>query len=241
MKAVILAGGDDTRLRPLTHGISKLLLPVAGKPLIDYAIDNVLKCKMVDEVLIATSHMGHHESAVRNYLENTRDGIDYRIIPTLGWGSGGDLKLVTTECNLKEPVVVAYGDIVTDLNVNNLVSFHNGDSLGSLALFEVPNKDVSKFGMVVFDGQKVLKFVEKPSVADTPSNIAHTGYFVLDPKALDQIALSKFSLEKEGFPKWAEQGKLKGIRTAPSMWIDIGSVHSYMKANRMAEIILPPE
>ncbi len=241
MKAVILAGGDDARLRPLTHGISKLLLPIAGKPLIDYTLDNILKCNTIDEVLIATSHMGHHDAAVRNYLGHTRDGLDYRIVPTLGWGSGGDLKIVVTECNLTEPVMVAYGDIVTDVNVNTLVSAHDVAMAGTLALFEVPTKDVSKFGMVAFDGGIISKFVEKPNVNNTPSNVAHTGYFILDPRHLEQIPLKKFSLERTGLPQWAEQGRLKGIRTAPSMWIDIGSIQAYIKASRMAEILLPPE
>lgn len=241
MKAVILAGGDDTRLRPLTHGISKLLLPVAGKPVIDYVLDNVLKCKEIDEVLIATSPMGHHEAPVKAYLQNTRDSIDYRFVPTLGWGSGGDLKVAVSEHDLKEPFLVAYGDVVSDVDVSRLIKAHDKNSNATVALFEVPFKEVGRFGAVQLEGEVIRKFVEKPKPAEAPSNVVHACYFVLDPNALEAIPQRKFMIESVGFPQWAEQGKLKGLKCTPSMWVDIGTLHSYMKANRMAEVLMPPE
>jgi len=241
MKAIILAGGDDTRLRPLTHGISKLLLPVAGKPIIDYVLDNILKCKEIDEVLIATSPMGHHEAPVKNYLQNTRDNVEYRFVNTLGWGSGGDLRIAVSEHDLKEPVLVAYGDVVSDVDVNRLVKAHNPNDNATVALFEVPFKDVGRFGSVELESGRIRKFIEKPKPNEAPSNIVHACHFVLNPNALEAIPQRKFMIENIGFPQWAEAGKLAGLKCTPSMWIDVGTLHAYMKANRMAEILMPPE
>src|SRR3989344_4160326 len=92
MKAVILAAGLGERLRPLTHGIPKALLPVAGKPVIDYVLDNILKCKEIDEIIIAVSYMA---DVVTNYISKTRDDVKVRVMTVPGLETGGDLKVVT--------------------------------------------------------------------------------------------------------------------------------------------------
>lgn len=242
MKAIILAAGEGSRLRPLTYAIPKPLLPVAGKPVIDYVLDNLLKCKQIDEVIIAVSHMSQHEAALKNYLCNTRDSVEVRVVPVMGWGSGGDLKTVAAECGIKDTFVVAYGDVVTDIDVTSLVKAHNKCTASiTMALFEVPHKDISKFGSVAMDGEKIIKFVEKPSAESAPSNTAHACYFVMEPEALASIPHGKVMLEEGVFPKLAEERKMNGVKCTPSMWVDVGTLKSYLRANRMAELMLPPE
>lgn len=242
MKAIVLAAGEGSRLRPLTYAIPKPLLPVAGKPVIDYVLDNLLKCKEIDEVIVAVSHMAQHEVALKNYLYNTRDSVEVRVVPVMGWGSGGDLKIVATECGIKDTFVVAYGDVVTDIDVSALVKAHNKASAPvTIALFDVPRKDVSRFGIVALDGDRITKFVEKPKDEEAPSNTANACYFVMEPSILENIPYGKAKLETDIFPKLAETNKLKGMKCAPSMWVDVGTLKSYLKANKMAELMLPPE
>ncbi len=71
MKAILMSAGEGTRLRPLTYGIPKQLLPVAGRPVIDYVIDNILKSKEIDEIIITVSHLAHLENSLRNYISNS--------------------------------------------------------------------------------------------------------------------------------------------------------------------------
>lgn len=242
MKAIILAAGEGSRLRPLTYGIPKPLLPVAGRPVIDYVLDNLLKCKEIDEVIIAVSHMAQHELALKNYLYNTRDSVEVRVAPTVGWGSGGDLKIVATDCGIKDTFVVAYGDVVTDIDVSSLIKSHDKNVAPiTIALFEVPHKNIGKFGSVGMEGEKIVKFVEKPREGQAPSNLANACYFVMEPEVLNHIPHGKVKLEEKVFPTLAELGKLKGIRCTPSMWVDVGTLKSYLRATKMAELLLPPE
>src|SRR3990167_8539032 len=116
MKAVILAAGKGERLKPLTYAIPKPLLPVAGKPVIDYVIDNLVKCKEINTIYVAVSHM---QEAITSYLKHTpRDGIKIEPVTTLGWDTGGDLRAIAVEKEIRGSVMVAYGDNVTDINVN---------------------------------------------------------------------------------------------------------------------------
>src|SRR5208283_5595095 len=103
MKAIILAAGQGTRLRPLTYAIPKPLLPVAGRPVIDYVIDNLAACRDIDEIYVAVSH---NASVIEKYLEHAkRPGLEITVVRTLGWETGGDLQTVIIDRNLKEQVV----------------------------------------------------------------------------------------------------------------------------------------
>jgi len=239
MKAVILAAGLGERLRPLTHGIPKALLPVAGKPVIDYVLDNILKCKEIDEIIIAVSYMA---DVVTNYISKTRDDVKVRVMTVPGLETGGDLKVVAAHLQTNEPILVAYGDNITDIDVSKLVKSHDkSKGLATISLFEVPTKDISKFGIARFDGEYVTEFIEKPKPEEAPSNLASVACFVIEPEALEQVPFKKIKVEHSIFPSLAKQKKLRAVKFSPSMWIDIGTLSSYMKANKLAEVLLPPE
>lgn len=242
MKAVVMAAGAGTRLRPLTYGIPKPLLPIAGRPVIDYAIDNVLTCKKIDEIIVNVSYM---RDQVENYLKHTRDGVTIRVIQTLAWDTGGDLKAINMEYKFNEPFVVAYGDNMTDINVGELVKTHerHGDALATDALFGVPLEEVHKFGVVKYDEvtEKIHEFVEKPTRDKAPSNLVNAGHYVLTPEALGRVPFAKVKIEHSIFPELAREGKLYGYHAHPKVWVDIGSMDSYMKAHKLAETLLPPD
>ncbi len=238
MKAIILAAGQGKRLRPLTYAIPKSLLPVGGKPVIDYVLDNVCACPGIDEIFVAVSHKA---SVIEDYLEHSeRGGPRISVVKTLGWETGGDVKTVLVEKQVEGPALVCYGDNVTRLDVGALCDAHGDGAHATVALFPVPRQDVPRFGIAEMDGGRIARFVEKPAAGSTESNLANAGYFVLDPQALKNHPMGKFRLEEECFPKWAQEGKLMGQIQKLKIWIDIGTIESYKAANRMADDILPP-
>lgn len=240
MKAVILAAGQGTRLRPLTYAIPKPLLPVGGKPVIDYVIDNLIFSGKINHIYVAVSHM---RNVIENYFENTpRKGVVIETVGTLGWETGGDLKMVAVEKELqneKEPVFVAYGDIVTDININEIIDKHkNSDDLATLGLFPVPEEDISRLGIAKLENGKIISFIEKPETSE--SNLASTTYYCLQPEVFDMLSIEKVKIERILFPELVKMGKMGGVKLAPKYWLDIGTINSYRKANKMMEGIIPP-
>lgn len=239
MKAIILAAGKGTRLRPLTYGIPKPLLPVGGKPVIDFVIDNLLTCKEIDTIYVGVSHM---QNMISSYLVHTpRDDVKIETVSTLCWETGGDIKLIAVEKEIDEPVVVAYGDNVTKINVEKLVKFHRKmNKSATVALFRVPWEDVHRFGVAELKGGLVRGFVEKPKKGEARSNLANIGYYVLEPEVIWNIPTGKVKMESVVFPKLAEEGELAGLVYDLKYWLDIGTIEAYRKANRMIEGVLPP-
>ncbi|OIO22696.1 hypothetical protein AUJ13_04245 [Candidatus Micrarchaeota archaeon CG1_02_49_24] len=243
MKAIILAAGEGKRLRPLTYGIPKPLLPVGGRPVIDYVIDNILKCQEIDTIYVAVSHM---KNSLEAYLaHHEHPGVRIETVATLAWETGGDLKSVLAQKAIAdEAVLVCYGDNVTTIDTARLVADHrkNVGANATVTLFEVPGEDAPRFGIAEMKGNRgrIVRFIEKPKAGETESRFANAGYFVLEAAALAGVAMERFKIESECFPKWAGGGKLFGQIQSVKMWIDIGTLESYRAANRLVEEILPP-
>jgi mannose-1-phosphate guanylyltransferase len=239
MIGIILAAGKGTRLRPLTYAIPKPLLPVGGRPVIDYAIENLCACKEITKIYIAVSH---GKETIENYIKNMNFGVEIETVTTLGWETGGDLKTVINERKIGVPVIVAYGDIVSRINIPDMLSFHKKQNkLATVALFEVPDEDVNRFGIAEMNGNSVKRFIEKPPLEQAPSNLANAGYYILEKGAYIQLPFDKKKVEETLFPKLAENGDLAGYICKPDYWLDIGTIESYRKANRLVEGILPPK
>ncbi len=239
MKAIILAAGKGTRLRPLTYGIPKPLLPVGGKPVIDYVIENLLTVKSMERIYVGISHM---KESIDNYLRHTpRDHVEIETVTTKSMETAGDIKAIAEEKKLNEKLIVAYGDNVTNINVQELLDFHEKHGMPvTIALFEVPMEEVDRFGVVKMDGDAIVEFVEKPEKDKAPSNLANAGYYIIEPEVLDIIPNEKKKMEHGIFPELAEKRKIAGYIYKPSHWLDIGTVEAYREANRLVEEILPP-
>lgn len=242
MKAIILAAGKGTRLKPLTYGIPKPLLPVGGKPVIDYVIDNLLTARdELDQIFVAVSYM---REVIENYLRHTpRDHISIEAVTTLGWETGGDLHTIVVEKDIDEPIIVAYGDNVTNINIGEMIRHHRrSGKLATVALFRVPWSEVDRFGIAEVDADSTItSFIEKPSRQQAKSNLANAGYYILEPPVLEAIPHKKVKTEHVVFPTLARKGQLGAYIYNPSYWLDIGTLESYRKANKMLEGILPPE
>ena len=262
MKAIILAAGKGTRLRPLTYGIPKPLLPIKGRPIIDWILSNVKSCEEIEDIFVAipgatsgefTDRMlgVAHGISLDTYLRNVSERI--RTIPTFQMETGGDLTHVLEQAKIDSgSVLVAYGDILTQVNLKEMANYHEKcrKELGIAAtvlLFEVPEKEVSRFGIAKVVKKRgfdlIEEFVEKPKLEEAPSRLANAGYYILEIDDIKQILpRERIKVEQSIFPKLAKEGKLAGFITKLPFWIDIGTKESYELANKLAyeNLIIPP-
>ncbi len=265
MKAIILAAGKGTRLRPLTYGIPKPLLPVKGRPVLDWVVGNVLTCNDVDEVLVAISGtigddlheriLSHtHGICIDSYLKNSSySNVNIRTVPTPQRETAGDIFHILLDNEIKSgKIIVAYGDNLTNVNLQRMSEYHDRcrERLGTSAtvlLFEVPEKDVSRFGIAKVRNESgfslIESFVEKPEPSEAPSRFANAGYYIMNVE--DVIGLfprGKEKVERSVFPALASEGKLAAYITELPFWIDIGTKEAYEEANKLAHkgLVIPP-
>lgn len=219
MKAVILAGGLGTRLRPVTLEIPKALIPIQGKTLTEHVID-ILKKAGVDTVYLSIGYL--HEKISDYFKDGSNFGIKIKyIIESEPLGTGGWMHIIPKE-ELSENFFVVNGDNLFDLDINSFLNFHDSNSaVATISLITV--LDVSSYGIVEISSDKILRFVEKPKKEDAPSNLANSGYYIFNKRAFNYIPNEKkFSLEKDFFPKLANEGVLFGF-PENSLWFDTGT------------------
>ena len=223
MQAVILAGGLGTRLRPLTYVVPKPMLPIAGKPLLEHTL-NYLKEYGIEEVIICVAYL---KRQIIDYFKNGDFGIEVRFAEADNLlGTGGQLR---TSVDLVEGTFLAMnGDIVTSMNLKNLIEFHAKNSgIGSIALkeytVEIP------YGFIEINPESlVMSFKEKPSITYK----ANAGVYVFEKRLFEYIPDQKVvSLEREVFPHLIESGeKLYGY-LENAFWADVGDLAEYEKTN----------
>lgn len=226
MQAVILAGGQGTRLRPLTSTCPKPLLPVANVPIIRRIIDKMPAD--VDEVLIAVNY---RLDRLSEYFREHDVGRTVRLVEeTEPLGTAGAIKNVAS--HVDGPFFVFNGDILDSLDLDAFRAFHEKKGgIGSLALWKV--NDPRHFGVMEMKGDRILRFVEKPATREeAPSNLANAGTYLLEPEVLDAIPAGKVvSIERETFPTLLAEGrKLHGL-SFEGFWVDCGRPETYLRAN----------
>jgi NDP-sugar pyrophosphorylase family protein len=225
MKAIILAGGEGTRLRPLTYTTPKPLIDVQGKTLTEHVFD-ILKKHGVDEVILS---LGYMADKVKGYFSEPKDfglKIDY-LIEERPMGTAGPLLLLKQiGCPIKEDFVMVNGDNLFALDLTKMIQFHKErQAVATDALTTV--KDPSHFGVAHLQGDKILEFIEKPSKEKAPSNLINAGYYVLSPRIFDFVPAKDFAMmENDIFPVLAQQGLLYGFRD-DGQWFDTGTYERY--------------
>ena len=263
MKAIILAAGKGTRLRPLTYGIPKPLLPVHGKPMLDWVIRSVLD-DSIDEIIVAVSGttgedteertLSHiHGISIDSYLKNMNYPCKVRTIPTPQRETAGDIRYILEETNMRSGrIIVVYGDNLTQFDIKSMIDYHDKcrAELGTSAtvlLFEAPADQLNRFGIAKIKQSKgfnlVEHFVEKPRLEDAPSRLANGGYYILEiGDVFDMLPRESIKVENSLFPLLAKDDKLAGFVTKLPYWIDISTIEAYENANKMAHdgLIIPP-
>jgi len=241
MKAVVLAGGFGTRLRPLSCTRPKHLFPIGNKPQLDWTIEKLAKSG-TKEVILAVNYMA--DVYVRHYRKSKqKPKITFsRDILTSGThtlfqrplGTGGPIKNAEKLIGRKKPFLVLNGDILTNIDYAEPMKRHrtNKQATATIALYRV--EDPSRYGVAeLAKDNRVLRFIEKPTREKAPSNLINAGIYVLEPEIFDYIPSDRsVSIEREIFPKLAEEGKLYGYNFK-GLWIDIGEPEDYLKANKL--------
>ena len=229
MKAVILAGGEGTRLRPLTCKIPKPMVPILNRPFLEHMLSH-LRGHGVDHAILT---MWYLPDVIRSHFGNG-EGLGLRLTYTLEerpLGTAGAVKNV--EAELDGPFLVLNGDIFTDLDLGAMARFHrDSGAMVTIALTQVA--DPSAFGVVEMDERgRVTRFLEKPSPGETNSNWVNAGTYLMEPEALAQAPSGEHHMFERGlFPKLLEMGApVYGYRSS-AYWVDLGTPASYARVHR---------
>jgi mannose-1-phosphate guanylyltransferase len=230
LKAVILAGGFATRLRPLSCSRPKTLFPIVNKPLLEWIFERLAN-NGVDEAVLAVNALT--QFYIRQIRPN-KNGLKIRFSidpPRMPLGTAGPVKKAEKIIGHDEPFIVLNGDIFADLSYRELIDAHiKSGASATIALCTV--KDPCRYGVAELDeSNRITRFIEKPSKDKAPSNLINAGVYVLSPKIFNYIPVGRaVSMEREIFPKLAEEGKLYGHQVN-GLWMDIGKPDEYLETN----------
>ncbi len=229
MKAVVLVGGEGTRLRPLTLSTPKQMLPIVGVPMIERVLGH-LAAHGVEEAVLSLGYLP--DAFMEAYPDGQAAGVrlTYAVEPD-PLDTAGAVRFAATFAGIDETFVVLNGDVLTDLDLTSFVAFHRERGAeGTIALHPVP--DPSAFGVVPTDERgRVTAFVEKPPRDEAPTNEINAGTYVLEPSVLERIPeAGRVSIERETFPAMVRDGRLFAL-CDEGYWLDTGTPSAYLEAN----------
>jgi mannose-1-phosphate guanylyltransferase / phosphomannomutase len=228
MRAVVMAGGEGTRLRPLTSNQPKPMVPIVGKPCMEHILE-LLRRHGFEDVIVTLAFL---PQAIRTYFSDGESlglNLEYSVEES-PLGTAGSVRLTANK--LDDTFLVISGDALCDFDLEKLVAFHKerGASV-TIALKSVPNP--LEFGIVVTDSDgRVERFLEKPSWSQVFSDTINTGLYVLEPEVLKHVPDDRpYDFSKELFPYLLEMGRpIYGFQ-AEGYWQDIGNLDQFRQAN----------
>ncbi|MBV8198378.1 MAG: nucleotidyltransferase family protein, partial [Candidatus Eremiobacteraeota bacterium] len=229
MKAVVMAGGEGSRLRPLTSSRPKPLAPVANKPVMHHIVD-LLRRHGITEV-VSTLHYLADE--IENYFgDGSALGISMLyVVEDTPLGTAGAVKLAQPLLGSERFIVIS-GDALTDIDLTTLIAYHTGrGASATIALQRVANP--LEFGVVVTDEHgRITRFLEKPSWGEVFSDTINTGIYVLEPEIFDYMEAGKnYDFSRDIFPVMLRDGKPLYGHVCDGYWSDIGNLQQYAQAN----------
>jgi mannose-1-phosphate guanylyltransferase len=225
VQALVLAGGEGTRLRPLTYTTPKPVMPLAGRPFLSFMLD-WLHDHGVDEVILSCGFMS---DGVKRVLGDIYDGMRLRyVIEEEPLGTAGPVRLALDEGVLEERLLVLNGDVLTDIDLTAELAQHERTGAG-LTLGLYPVDDTASYGVVLTDDEgRVVQFIEKAD-GEPPTNLINAGAYVVERDVVETIPAGRaVSFEREVFPGLVGEG-LYGYAAA-GYWIDIGTPRRYLEA-----------
>ncbi|KAF3998023.1 sugar phosphate nucleotidyltransferase [Glaciimonas immobilis] len=239
MKAMILAAGKGTRVRPLTYDLPKPMIPILGKPVMAYLVE-FLASYGVHDIMVNVSYL--HQKIEEYFGDGTQFGVQIgysfegytdesgQVIP-VPLGSAGGIKKIQEFANFfDDTTIVICGDALIDLDLTSALLEHKQKgAMVSVITKEVPWDKVDNYGVVVTDPQgRIKSFQEKPTQEDALSNFASTGIYIFEPAAIELIPVDRpFDIGSDLFPLLVEKGLPFYAQQRFFNWIDIGTVTDY--------------
>src|SRR5829696_9044210 len=228
MQAVVLVGGQGTRLRPLTYDIPKSLVPLRNRPFMGYMLD-FLRGAGLDGAVLS---LGYLPDPIQAYLCDKQDLVGFSVdyaVEDHALGTAGGIK--NAEKYLDDTLVVVNGDVLTGMDLSRAVQVHNAsDALATIVLTSV--EDPTAYGLVEVDHEMLVhRFIVKPAADEVTTNLVNAGVYVLEPEVQALIPAGReVSIEREIFPELQESGRLRA-HISSSYWRDIGTPRSYLAAS----------
>lgn len=243
MKAMILAAGKGTRVRPITHTTPKPMIPILQKPVMEFLLE-LLRQHGFNQIMVNVSHLSEE---IENYFrDGQRFGVeiaysfegrieDGELIGDALGSAGGLKRIQDFQPFFDDTFVVLCGDALIDLDLGEAVRRHKEKgAMASMITKRVPPDQVSSYGVVVSDPDgRVLSFQEKPAVEDAASDMINTGIYIFEPEVFDFIPSGEpFDIGSELFPKLVEARAPFFALPMEFEWVDIGKVPDYWQAIR---------
>jgi mannose-1-phosphate guanylyltransferase len=227
LPAVILVGGQGTRLRPLTDRTRKDMLPIVDRPLLAYTFEHLAR-HGVEHAIISC---GYLPDQIEHAFGTQHDGmaLEYAVEDE-PLGTGGAIGFAGRE--LEGSFFALNGDSLREADLGAMIAFHR-ESGAKATILLTPVADPSRYGLVrtAADG-RVETFLEKPRPEEIDTDLINAGLYVLEPEVLDLVPPDRaVSIERDVFPRLADEGSVFGIEL-PGYWLDVGTPETYLQAHR---------
>ena len=229
MKAILLAGGKGTRLRPLTIHTPKPIVPIFNRPFLHYQIDLLKQVPEIDEVILSLNYQPRRIEEI--FGDGSDVGIKIRyVVEPAPLGTAGAVKYAGDK--LTESVVVFNGDVLTSIDLGAVIRLHR-ERQARATIVLTPVENPSAFGLVETDSrQNILRFLEKPKPEEITTNRINAGIYVLEPDTFDRIPDGvPWSIERKYFPSLIERGETFLAFDYQGYWIDIGTPQKYLQVH----------
>jgi NDP-sugar pyrophosphorylase family protein len=230
MKAILLAGGKGTRLRPLTLHTPKPIVPIFDRPFLQYQIDLLRQAPEIDEIVLSLNYQPRRIEEVFGDGADLGIHLQYVVEPT-PLGTGGAIRFAAGETR-NEPIVVFNGDVLTAVDLPAVLALHR-ERQAKATIVLTPVDNPAAYGLVATDAQgNVLDFLEKPAADKITCNTINAGIYVLEPDTFSRIpADTVYSIERAYFPSLVANGETFVAYVYRGYWIDIGTPAKYREAH----------
>jgi NDP-sugar pyrophosphorylase family protein len=230
MKALLLVGGQGTRLRPLTVHAPKSIVPIFNRPFLHYQLDLIKQVPEIDEVILSLNYQPHR---IEEVFGDGRDaGIKLRyVVEPSPLGTAGAVRYAAR--GVSDTIVVFNGDVLTQVDLRSLIDFHRGRRARATIVL-TPVENPTAYGLVETDAAgNILRFLEKPKPEEITCNTINAGIYVLEPETFDRIPPDvAWSIERSFFPSFIERGETFLASIYRDYWIDIGTPEKYLQVHR---------
>ncbi len=230
MKALLLVGGQGTRLRPLTIHAPKSIVPIFNRPFLHYQLDLIKQVPEIDEVILSLNYQPRRIEEV--FGDGTASGIriKYVVEPT-PLGTAGAVRYAAR--GVEDTIVVFNGDVLTQVDLGALIDFHR-ERRSRATIVLTPVENPAAYGLVETDADSnIVRFLEKPKLEEITCNTINAGIYVLEPATFDRIPENvAWSIERSFFPSFIERRETFLASIYRDYWIDIGTPDKYMKVHR---------